>query len=90
MLVGSLSVLAACAGSIKSIDGGPQLDSIPNGLTNKCARPIVLPDRALTQAEVESYWLRDRANLVACGLSRDAILEWYEKRDALISGSPQA
>ncbi len=86
MLVGLLLVLTACADSIKSIDGPPQLDPIPENLTNRCARPVVLPDRELTQEEVEMYWLNDRANLVACGLSRDAILEYYRKRDALITG----
>jgi len=87
MLVGSLLALTACAASIKSIDGPPRLDSIPAELTNKCANPVELPDRPLTQEEVEMYWLNDRANLVACGLSRDAILKYYSDRDNLITGS---
>jgi len=55
-------------------------------LTGVCPRPVRLPDRELSQAEVEAYWLRDRQALIECGLTKQALLNYYQTRDALLTG----
>ena len=59
LLLLPLSLLAGCAGSTPSADAPPSL-LVP------CDRPVILPDRALSDREVELLWGRDRAALVAC------------------------
>lgn len=54
-----LSLPAACGVSSKSAD-------IPPSLLIPCDRPVSLPDRALSDRDVELLWGRDRAALVAC------------------------
>ena len=84
----SLSLLGACAGSKQSTEP-PQLDAAPEALTKPCERPVTLPDRALTQAEVERLWITDRARLVECGMSKQAVVDYYANRDGRI-GAPQS
>ena len=64
MLVGLPLALTACAGSpgVSVPRPGP-----PPSLTAPCAAPVALPDRGLTQAEVETLWGRDRSALRECG-----------------------
>ena len=85
LLVASLFLLQACGDSILSTEP-PQLDPAPSALTAACPRPVVLPDRSLSQAEVEAFWLRDRQRLVECGLTKQAVVDFYRNRDALIMG----
>lgn len=85
LLAMSLFLLQACADSIRSTEP-PQLDAAPPALTQPCPRPVTLPDRALTQAEVEAFWLRDRQRLVECGLTKQAVVDYYSNRDQLIMG----
>ena len=59
LLLLPLSLLAGCAGSTPSADAPPSL-LVP------CDRPVILPDRALSDRDVELLWGRDRAALVAC------------------------
>lgn len=87
MLTGLLLALTACADSIQSSTEAPRLNDAPAALTQDCSRPVRIPDRELTQAEVEELWLRDREALIACGLNRAALQEFYENRDALLRGS---
>lgn len=87
MLIVPLSVLAACGDSIRSSNEPPVLTEAPPELTGICAQPVPLPERELTQAEVEEYWLRDRAALVECGVTKAALLRYYRNRDALLTGS---
>lgn len=54
------------------------LPVLPAQLRQACARPVALPDRALSQTEVEQLWTRDRAALVKCGVSQAALLAAYE------------
>lgn len=58
-LVLMLSPLAGCGVSTKSAD-------LPPSLLIPCDRPVSLPDRALSDRDVELLWGRDRAALVAC------------------------
>lgn len=84
MLIGMLLVLTACEGSIRS-SKAPIIASPGDNLIRPCQRPVSLPDRALTQEEVESYWIRDRANLIACGKQLQSLSEFIKKRDIQIT-----
>lgn len=85
-------VLQACAASTKPrvTDKPPVLVEAPRELTAACARAVLLPERELTQAEVEAYWLKDRAALTECGATKAALLRYYRDRDALITGAALA
>lgn len=83
-----LSVLAlaltACAASIPLVSTTkPLLDKAPT--VAKCEHPQVLPERELTQADVEHYWGKDRANLRLCAKERKLIENYYETRDSLVA-----
>jgi len=78
-------VLGACSGSIGSVEP-PKLAPPPEALTEPCARPVLLPERELSQREVELFWLRDRANLIECGQYKDLLEEFYRTRDTGIGG----
>lgn len=84
MLIVALSMLTACGESIGSVEP-PKLSSPPLGLTGPCARPIDLPDRELTQKEVEFYWINDRENLIRCGLQLQDLIAFYEDRDGRLT-----
>ncbi len=86
LLVAPLFLLQACADSILSTEP-PKLSAVPPQLAAPCPRPVTLPNRALTQAEVEAFWLRDRQRLVECGLTKQAVVDYYSNRDALITGT---
>ncbi len=80
MLVAALSILTACSESIGSVEP-PRLDPPPSGLIEACQRPIVLPDRELTQGEVEFFWINDRERLIRCGYKLQQLIEYYADRD---------
>lgn len=61
MRVAPLSLLTACGASATA------KVQPPPSLTSPCAAPVALPERALTQVEVETGWGRDRAALRTCG-----------------------
>ena len=65
MLIAALSALTACGASTPSAEG---IDLRPPEaeVTQPCAGATALPDRALTQAEAERAWIRDRAALAEC------------------------
>lgn len=86
MLIGLPFLLLGCAASIQSSTEPPRLADAPAALAARCATPVRLPERELTQAEVEEYWLRDRQALIECGVSKDALLRYYQNRDALLRG----
>ena len=87
MLTVLLLALAACGDSIQSSTEAQRLNDAPTALAGACSRPVRIPERELTQAEVETLWLRDREALVACGIGKAALLEFYRNRDALLRGS---
>jgi hypothetical protein len=62
MLAGFPLALTACAASTVV---SPRLNPPPSLLV-KCAAPVRLPERALTQVEVETFWGRDREALRRC------------------------
>jgi len=62
MLAGLPLALTACAASTVV---SPRITPPPSLLV-QCAAPVRLPERALTQAEVETFWGRDRTALRRC------------------------
>jgi hypothetical protein len=72
MLTVAPLVLGACFGSTASV----RPDAPPPSLMQTCATPGQLPERDLTQREVEVFWIRDRAGLVSCGGQVQALQEW--------------
>jgi len=68
-----LLVLTACAGS-RPVE--VERPAPPPSLTLPCAGPVALPDRGLTQGEVEVLWGRDRSSLRACGSRHVGLVEW--------------
>lgn len=77
MVLASASGLTACAVSPPSANAPILLPALPQTVAGRCAPPVALPDHALTQAEVETLWSRDRAALVKCGWSKGALLDFY-------------
>ena len=85
-LIGMLLVLTACADSISAIDEPPVLRAAPKKLTEPCAAPVVLPDRALKQGEAEIFWRQDRTALTVCGETKAALYAFFTDRDTRLSG----
>ena len=73
-LVASLWGLTACAGSIALDD--LELPPWPEHALEPCAAPEILPERELTQYEVEAAWLQDRLALITCS-DRQALAAEY-------------
>lgn len=73
-----LLALTACAGSTKSGSLKPEVY-----VTQKCSRPVLLPERALTQAEVEKFWAKDRKALLQCGMTKETLLKWLKQNGKL-------
>lgn len=61
-LLAPLCLVTACGG-FKS----PDIPAPPAALVAPCARPVALPDRGMSQSEVEQFWRRDRIALADCG-----------------------
>jgi hypothetical protein len=73
------SVLAACAASPPSSSVGVDLPALPGRFVTTSCRPGALPDRALTRAEVEKLWARDRSTLSRCGVSLRGLVAFYDE-----------
>jgi len=58
-----LPLLSAC----QTPKGSIGLGDVPPSLLAPCARPVLLPERDLTRAEVTRWWAQDRAALIDCG-----------------------
>lgn len=77
VLLTSVSMLQACAGFKPSTEARISLPAIPAGLA-RCDRPVTLPSTALSRADVERLWARDRAALSRCGYSLSTLVTYYE------------
>jgi hypothetical protein len=73
MLIAAPLALTACLGSTGADVLRP---APPPSLTAPCPHPVRLPERELTQAEVERFWGRDRSALRACGGQVEGLAEW--------------
>lgn len=58
-------------------------------LTQSCQPPIYLPEREVTQAEAENYWLRDRRSLVDCASRHSGLTQWAQETVGTIEGEEQ-
>ncbi len=87
MLTVPLLALTACAGSIPSTDR-LRLDPPEASLTQPCSAATRLPDRTLTQAEVEAFWIRDRQRLAQCRSRHGGLAAWAQEAAAAVSGPP--
>jgi len=88
MLIVLPLALAACSGSTPSVED-LNLQRPAASLTQECPRPVSLPERVLTQAEVEDYWLVDRRNLLNCRSRHAALAEQYEQTLATVLGTSE-
>lgn len=77
--------LMGCGDSTVSSEP-PRLDPPPTELVVSCERPVHIPG-PLGRGAAESYWLRDRGNLVTCADRHDALIEFYKDRDSRIAGN---
>lgn len=83
MLITAGSVpLAQCA---STLSGELRLDPPDASLTQTCAPPVDLPNRELTQAEVERFWGQDRAALIVCRDRLSGLVRYYAVRDAALT-----
>lgn len=91
MLAAVLSMLPACVALTKSANlvvppPLPRLTKPDSALVQKCAGPIDIGDKALTQADVERLWISDRQRLLTCIGRHLALRDFYADRDAGLSG----
>lgn len=63
-MIAVASVLTGCAAS--TAVEAPVRPDLPPSLVTPCAAPVALPERALSDQEVEVAWGRDRSALRAC------------------------
>ena len=64
----------------------PILVPVDPRLAAECVRPVNLPNRALTQVEIETLWSKDRLNLVNCASRHSTSITYYEDRDKELGG----
>ena len=84
----SALVLTACGGSTPSVSGPILLPQLTRSVAS-CAPPVELPATAITRAQVEQMWARDRGNLVKCGMNLEAFVEFYEGLSSDLRGAVQ-
>lgn len=71
-------MLTACAGSTPSTRATIDLPPLPARLVSVSCTPTTLPEKALTKAEVEKLWARDRARLEKCGYTVGGLIAFYQ------------
>ena len=69
----SALALAGCGGSTASVDSA-----------DPCAAPVLIPERWLSDREVEVLWSRDRHELLDCG----GKVETLSGRARILKGHP--
>lgn len=85
-------LLALLAGCGISADGRPVAELAspmarpPAALAAACARPVELPEGAMSAGAIERYWARDRAALAACASRHAAAMLFYDNRDRALAG----
>ena len=80
LLVTSAFLLTACGGSTRLDKAGIRVQP-DSKLTEKCSLPSKLPERNLTQVDVERLWSKDRAALIRCGVTKEALIKFLKARD---------
>lgn len=75
----SASMLTGCAASTPTVSARIDLPALPAALT-RCDAPGLLPTSgAMSRADVERYWSRDRVALVKCGRAVDGLVAYYDR-----------
>lgn len=70
LLLLSCLLLASCGSTnVERLDPPPSLLA-------PCAAPVRLPERDLTDQDVEVLWGRDRSALRSCGSRLDGLAKW--------------
>ncbi len=90
MLAAVLSMLPACVALTKSANlvvppVPPRLTKPDSALVQKCAGPVDLGDKELTQADVERLWITDRQRLLTCVRRHLALRDFYADRDGRLA-----
>lgn len=80
-LLGCSAQTASVAPAVK-----PQLGAIDSALTADCNNPVVLPEKLLSQFEVEKHWSTDRKSLVECKRRHKGLKNAIEFRDRHVTG----
>jgi len=75
MLIACALALTGCGGSTAS---GIRLTAADAALTQPCRQPVRLPERELTQVDIERYWRIDRAALVRCAGEKAELVRYYD------------
>lgn len=83
MPIGWLCLLTACGGFSAAKIEVPAPDAV---VTAPCADLQRDPGRALTQAEVEVLWGRDRDAARACSAKHAALAEWAKELLIVLKG----
>lgn len=92
MLAVLACLLTACSGSTEFDRSAATLARVDlrgpdSALVKRCDDPVLLPGRALNQAEMEALWGRDRAALVVCRERHSGLLRFFERRDVGLRGN---
>lgn len=77
-MLNRLTLFAACL-SLASCASTPvefARPSPPPSLTQQCANPAALPERALSDQEIEILWGRDRTALRECASRLSGLVGW--------------
>lgn len=62
----------------------PPLLFAPDGkLTEKCKPPVVIPKGG----NIEKLWRQDRVALKECGITKEALRDFYADRDSRLMGT---
>jgi hypothetical protein len=67
-------IVSGCSGD-KMLMAQIITPSLPAESRKACAKPVTLPDRAITSREVTSLWGQDRAALSTCEARRSAAVK---------------
>ncbi len=87
LVIACACLLAGCGALTRSGEtAGLRLEAPPAEMVQEIAAPVRLPERELTQGDVERSWKADRASLVIGRKRHRALVDWYAARDAALMG----
>lgn len=72
------------SGSVVKPAVKPILAAPDSSLLRACKGVVDLPDRALTQLDVERLWKTDRLALIECGKRHKALGDFIKQRDGAL------
>lgn len=52
----------------------PEINLLPS-LKEPCDNPVEVPEKELTQENVENLWIKDRISLINCKKKKDSIVD---------------